>query len=92
MNTSDSYNGSTRSDHCPLLRSGPALGCSFCWNTIDARGRFLRRKTKYHCPECNINLCLVPCFQVIICKKKIHFRLIFTIYVAISKLVLKNNY
>lgn len=66
MNTDDSYNESTRSDHCPLLRSGPALGCSFCWNTIDARGRFLRRKTKYHCPECNINLCLVPCFQVII--------------------------
>ncbi|XP_060837605.1 transcription factor GAGA-like isoform X3 [Rhopalosiphum padi] len=63
VNTSDSYNGSTRSDHCPLLRSGPALGCSFCWNTIDTRGRFLRRKTKYHCPECNINLCLVPCFQ-----------------------------
>jgi hypothetical protein len=63
INTNDSYNGSTRSDHCPLLRSGPALGCSFCWNTIDARGRFLRRKTKYHCPECNINLCLVPCFQ-----------------------------
>ncbi|XP_001946000.2 broad-complex core protein isoforms 1/2/3/4/5 isoform X1 [Acyrthosiphon pisum] len=63
VNTNDSYNGSTRSDHCPLLRSGPALGCSFCWNTIDTRGRFLRRKTKYHCPECNINLCLVPCFQ-----------------------------
>lgn len=65
MNTDDSFNESTRSDHCPLLRSGPALGCSFCWNTIDTRGRFLRRKTKYHCPECNINLCLVPCFQVI---------------------------
>ncbi|XP_050422085.1 longitudinals lacking protein, isoforms H/M/V-like isoform X1 [Adelges cooleyi] len=62
-NTDDTFNGSTRSDHCPLLRSGPALGCSFCWNTIDTRGRFLRRKTKYHCPECNINLCLVPCFQ-----------------------------
>ncbi|XP_050541516.1 protein bric-a-brac 2-like isoform X3 [Daktulosphaira vitifoliae] len=61
--TIDTYNGSTRSDHCPLLRTGPALGCSFCWNTIDTRGRFLRRKTKYHCPECNINLCLVPCFQ-----------------------------
>lgn len=49
--------------HCPVLRPGPALGCNFCWNTIDAHGRILRRKTKYHCPECQTNLCIVPCFQ-----------------------------
>lgn len=52
-----------RSGHCPVLRAGPALGCNFCWNTIDAHGRILRRKTKYHCPECQTNLCIVPCFQ-----------------------------
>ncbi|KAI5734332.1 hypothetical protein M8J77_005168 [Diaphorina citri] len=52
-----------RSSHCPELRQGPALGCNFCWNTIDAHGRILRRKTKYHCPECQTNLCIVPCFQ-----------------------------
>lgn len=52
-----------RSVHCPVLRSGPALGCNYCWNTIDAHGRILRRKTKYHCPECQTNLCIVPCFQ-----------------------------
>lgn len=39
------------------------IGCNFCWNTIDAHGRILRRKTKYHCPECQTNLCIVPCFQ-----------------------------
>ncbi|XP_067003444.1 protein tramtrack, alpha isoform isoform X2 [Anabrus simplex] len=52
-----------RSGHCPVLRPGPALGCNFCWNTIDGHGRILRRKTKYHCPECQTNLCIVPCFQ-----------------------------
>ncbi|XP_018059810.1 PREDICTED: uncharacterized protein LOC108694683 [Atta colombica] len=52
-----------RLGHCPVLRQGPALGCNHCWNTIDAHGRILRRKTKYHCPECQINLCIVPCFQ-----------------------------
>ncbi|KAL1392887.1 hypothetical protein pipiens_012140 [Culex pipiens pipiens] len=54
---------SQRSSHCPVVRDGPALGCNFCWNTIDAHGRILRRKTKYHCPECQTNLCIVPCFQ-----------------------------
>ncbi|XP_037827640.1 repressor of RNA polymerase III transcription-like, partial [Lucilia sericata] len=49
--------------HCPVIRPGPALGCNFCWNTIDGHGRILRRKTKYHCPECQTNLCIVPCFQ-----------------------------
>ncbi|XP_043286378.1 mucin-12-like isoform X3 [Venturia canescens] len=49
--------------HCPVQRPGPALGCNHCWNTIDTHGRILRRKTKYHCPECQINLCIVPCFQ-----------------------------
>lgn len=52
-----------RSSHCPVIRPGPALGCNFCWNTIDSHGRILRRKTKYHCPECQTNLCIVPCFQ-----------------------------
>lgn len=49
--------------HCPVLRPGPALGCNFCWNTVDSHGRILRRKTKYHCLECRSNLCIVPCFQ-----------------------------
>ncbi|CAL4088651.1 unnamed protein product, partial [Meganyctiphanes norvegica] len=49
--------------HCPALRNGPALGCNFCWNSTDTQGRVLRRKTKYHCPECRTNLCIVPCFH-----------------------------
>lgn len=53
----------SRSSHCPAIRPGPALGCNYCWNTIDGHGRILRRKTKYHCPECQTNLCIVPCFQ-----------------------------
>lgn len=49
--------------HCPKARDGPALSCNYCWNTTDGSGRILRRKTKYHCPECQTNLCIVPCFQ-----------------------------
>ena len=49
--------------HCPKAREGPALGCNYCWNSTDVNGRILRRKTKYHCPECQANLCIVPCFQ-----------------------------
>ncbi|KAH1002564.1 hypothetical protein HUJ04_008644 [Dendroctonus ponderosae] len=55
--------GDVRSSHCPVSRPGPALGCNYCWNTVDDHGRILRRKTKYHCPECQTNLCIVPCFQ-----------------------------
>ncbi|CAH0546568.1 unnamed protein product [Brassicogethes aeneus] len=61
--SASSPQSSTRSSHCPVVRPGPALGCNFCWNTVDAHGRILRRKTKYHCPECQTNLCIVPCFQ-----------------------------
>lgn len=55
--------------HCPVLRTGAALGCNYCWNTNDSHGRILRRKTKYHCPDCQANLCIVPCFQVSSSKK-----------------------
>ncbi|CAG0881074.1 unnamed protein product, partial [Darwinula stevensoni] len=49
--------------HCPELRSGSAVGCDYCWNKTDPEGRIQRRKTKYRCPECGANLCIVPCFQ-----------------------------
>lgn len=52
-----------RASHCPVMRTGPALSCNYCWNTLDECGRILRRKTKFHCPECKYNLCIVPCFH-----------------------------
>jgi len=62
--SSGTSNAATASNgHCPVLRTGAALGCNFCWNTNDSQGRILRRKTKYHCPDCQANLCIVPCFQ-----------------------------
>lgn len=60
---SSPQNVGMRSSHCPMIRPGSALGCNYCWNTVDNHGRILRRKTKYHCPECQTNLCIVPCFQ-----------------------------
>ena len=59
--------------HCPVLRTGAALGCNYCWNTNDSHGRILRRKTKYHCPDCQANLCIVPCFQVYSFEKAFYF-------------------
>jgi len=59
----NSHNTMEQFGHCPKAREGPALSCNFCWNTTDGSGRILRRKTKYHCPECQTNLCIVPCFQ-----------------------------
>ncbi|XP_048004729.1 longitudinals lacking protein, isoforms H/M/V-like isoform X2 [Leguminivora glycinivorella] len=53
----------TRASHTPAVRNGPPLSCNFCWNTVDECGRILRRKTQYHCPECQTNLCIVPCFH-----------------------------
>ena len=50
-------------NHCPKERDGPALGCKYCWNTTDENGRILKRKTRFHCPDCQTNLCIVPCFQ-----------------------------
>jgi hypothetical protein len=49
--------------HCPESRSGSAVSCDHCWNRMDEKGRVQRRKTKYWCPKCRANLCIVPCFQ-----------------------------
>ncbi|XP_037085690.1 uncharacterized protein LOC119106189 [Pollicipes pollicipes] len=49
--------------HAPVLRDGPAVSCSHCWNTEYSQGRTLRRKTKYMCRDCSVSLCIVPCFQ-----------------------------
>jgi len=62
-NSHNTHNTMEQFGHCPKAREGPALSCNFCWNTTDGSGRILRRKTKYHCPECQTNLCIVPCFQ-----------------------------
>lgn len=47
-------------EHSPVLRHGPLLRCSYCWKTGDGTAR---RMTQYHCPDCEENLCLVPCFK-----------------------------
>ncbi|CAG0915371.1 unnamed protein product [Notodromas monacha] len=49
--------------HCPESRVGSAVSCDYCWNKMDDKGRVQRRKTKYWCPKCRANLCIVPCFQ-----------------------------
>ncbi|CAG0919808.1 unnamed protein product [Notodromas monacha] len=49
--------------HCPESRYGSAVSCDYCWNKVDEKGRVQRRKTKYWCPKCRANLCIVPCFQ-----------------------------
>ena len=52
-----------KSERRQMMAGGKPEGCNYCWNTTDPNGRILRRKTKYHCPDCQANLCIVPCFQ-----------------------------
>ena len=51
--------------HCPKEREGPAFRCKYCWNTTVMNGRKQMKgmMTKYFCPDCQANLCIVPCFQ-----------------------------
>ena len=52
--------------HCPKERQGPSFRCKYCWNTTVMNGRKKLKgnaMTKYFCPDCQVNLCIVPCFQ-----------------------------
>ena len=52
--------------HCPKERDGPAFRCKYCWNTTIMIGRKKLKEnamTRYFCSDCQVNLCIVPCFQ-----------------------------
>ena len=49
--------------HSPELLSGNPQDCSECKTN----------KTQFYCGKCQVNLCLQPCFKVILCRGKLLF-------------------
>lgn len=45
-------------------KSNPTKQCFICCRKRDARGKKLRRETRYYCPNCEVCLCITPCFRV----------------------------
>jgi len=44
-------------------KRNPRKSCVVCALKRDANGKKTRRDTKYYCPECNVALCVTPCFK-----------------------------
>lgn len=45
-------------------KSNPTRQCGMCSRVHDAKGKRIRRETRYFCPDCNVPLCVAPCFRV----------------------------
>jgi hypothetical protein len=37
--------------------------CYMCARKRDARGKKIRKETRYQCVQCNVSLCVIPCFR-----------------------------
>lgn len=42
----------------------PTRQCAMCSRVRDANGKRIRRESRYYCPDCNVTLCVAPCFRV----------------------------
>lgn len=42
----------------------PTRQCGVCCRVRDARGKKVRKETRYYCPICDVPLCVTPCFRV----------------------------
>lgn len=45
-------------------KMNPTRQCAMCSRVRDARGKKIRRESRYYCPDCNVPLCVTPCFRV----------------------------
>lgn len=45
-------------------KSNPTRVCTVCSKKQDARGKRVRRETRYYCPQCQVALCVTPCFRI----------------------------
>lgn len=41
----------------------PTRRCVVCSNNMDENGKRKRRETRYECTQCNVGLCVSPCFE-----------------------------
>lgn len=38
--------------------------CTVCCSKKDKKGKKIRKETRYMCSDCNVGLCVVPCFKI----------------------------
>jgi len=41
----------------------PTRMCVVCCSRRKPDGKKVRKETRYHCPDCDVGLCVVPCFK-----------------------------
>ncbi|XP_068122086.1 piggyBac transposable element-derived protein 4-like [Hyperolius riggenbachi] len=53
-------------EHVPptAKKAAPTRMCVVCCSKTDDSGKKIRRETRYHCPDCDVGLCAVPCFKI----------------------------
>lgn len=44
-------------------KSAPTKRCAVCCSKRSETGKRIRRESRYHCRDCNVGLCLTPCFE-----------------------------
>lgn len=49
-------------------KQNTARRCAVCCSKVDARGKKVRKETRYYCPDCDVGLC-IPCFKIYHTKK-----------------------
>ncbi|KAJ8949429.1 hypothetical protein NQ318_007530 [Aromia moschata] len=45
-------------------KANPTRQCGICSRVRDARGKKIRRESRYWCPQCEVTLCVTPFFRV----------------------------
>ncbi|KAM5158092.1 piggyBac transposable element-derived protein 4 [Mantella aurantiaca] len=45
-------------------KKAPTRMCVVCCSKQDGNGKKIRKETRFHCPDCDVGLCAVPCFKV----------------------------
>nr|XP_005559135.2 piggyBac transposable element-derived protein 4 [Macaca fascicularis] len=50
-------------------KQNPTGRCKICCSQYDKDGKRIRKETRYFCAECDVPLCVVPCFEIYHTKK-----------------------
>ena len=45
-------------------KKSPTRVCVVCSQKRDANGKKIQRESRYFCPDCNVGLCVAPCFKI----------------------------
>ena len=44
-------------------KDAPTRRCKVCCSHVDQNGKKIRKETRYYCSDCDVALCVVPCFE-----------------------------